>query len=183
MDQRHHKTENIYGVSARYGSNEELLNGVRLTVAAGYRRFETYSPFPSPGMAQAARYRPTRIQWAVFFGGLAGGIGGFFMQYYAFVIAYPLDIGGRPFNSWPAFVPITFEMTILFAALSGFAALLLGCRLPQVYHPMFNVPGFDRATMDSFFLCIKATDDKFEETEAHLFLKRTNPHDQYTVTQ
>jgi hypothetical protein len=95
------------------------------------------------------------------------------MQYIANVRAYPLNIGGRPFNSWPAFIPITFEMTVLFAALTGFVAFLVSCRLPEVYHPVFEVPGFEHASLDGYFLCIKADDEKYNKDWTWLFLEGT----------
>jgi hypothetical protein len=165
---------------ARYDSEERFLEAVNRVVNEGYTRFESYSPFPVQGLRTIHGHR-TRIQWAVFFGGLLGGIGGYAMQYIANVNAYPLNIGGRPFNSWPAFIPITFEMTILFAALTGFAGFLIGCRLPEVYHPVFSVPDFGRASIDAFFLCILADDRKFDGERTRAFLEGTKPDGIYTL--
>lgn len=162
----------IVGLAARYGREETFIAAVRAAVEAGYRRIECYSPFPVEGCEVPGR-GPGPLQWAVFLAGAAGGIGGFFMLYYANVLDYPLDIGGRPFNSWPAFIPIAFELTILLAALCGFAAFLLSCRLPRLHHPIFGVPGFERATMDAFFLCIAADDRRFDGERTRRFLEET----------
>jgi hypothetical protein len=171
----------VYGLAARYSSTAAFLKAVRQTAEAGYRRIETYSPFPVEGADRIAGCRKTRVHWAVFFGGLTGGLGGFFMQYIANVSAYPLNIGGRPFNSWPAFIPIAFELTILLGALSGFVAFLIGCRLPEVYHPIFNTPGFGRASSDGFFLCIQSCDSKFSIEQTRQFLEGTGSDEVHVV--
>lgn len=170
----------IFGLAARYGSEETFLEAVRRTGEAGYARVEIYSPFSVMGLQAFRGYR-TRLHWVVFGGGLFGGIGGFLMQYIANVRAYPLDIGGRPFNSWPAFIPITFEMTILFAALAGFAGFLFSCGLPQLYHPVFSVPGFERASLDHFFICIMADDPRFDGEQTRIFLEGTQADGVCTV--
>jgi hypothetical protein len=170
----------VFGLAARYDSEERFLEAVNRTMEAGYRSFEIYSPFSIQGLRTIRGHR-TGIQWVVFFGGVFGGLGGFIMQYIANVRAYQLNIGGRPFNSWPAFIPITFEMTILFAALAGFIGFLISCRLPEVYHPMFNVPGFDRVSIDAFFICITADDGKYDTELTRRFLEGTNADEVHPV--
>jgi hypothetical protein len=173
----------IYGIAARYGDAQRLLRAARAAADAGYRRVETYTPFPVEGLDEALRLKPTRVQWAVFVGALAGGIGGFLMQYVANVRAYPLDIGGRPLNSWPAFIPISFELTILVAAIAGFLAFVFGCRLPEVHHPVFGMTGFERASTDAFFLCIRAADAQYDGEKTKVFLEGTDPDDIQTLVQ
>ena len=172
------KKPNIYGLTARFENEEKFINAIHLAAEARYSMMEIYSPFQIQGLENIPGHHETHVQWAVFFGGLTGGITGFFMQYYANVIDYPQNIGGRPFNSWPAFVPIMFEMAILFAALSGFTAFLISCRLPRLNHPMFNSPEF---TMDNFFLCIRADDTNFNLEQTRKFLEKTEAISVYEV--
>lgn len=163
----------VYGISACYGDVEKFLLALRQVMEAKYSAVETYTPFPVDETYEILKKKKPVIQWAVFIGGLLGGGGGFFMEWFANVIQYPLNIGGRPFNSWPAFIPILFEMTVLFGALFGFAAFLLSCRLPKLYHPIFRAKGFEKVTLDSFFLCIQAKDPRFDREETKKFLQST----------
>jgi hypothetical protein len=152
----------IYGVMAEFASASELLDAAHRARAQGYVRMDAYSPFPIEGLAEAIGFRNTRVPLIVLAGGILGATGGYFMQYYFAVIAYPFNIGGRPAHSWPSFVPVTFELTILTAALFAVLGMLALNGLPMPYHPVFNVPEFARATRDRFFLCIEARDPLFD---------------------
>ena len=139
---------------------------------AGYRDFEAYSPMPVEGLAEAVGFPRTRMPLVVLIGGIVGCFAGWAMQYYTTVIDYPLNVGGRPLNSWPSFMPVIFEMTVLFAALSAVLGMLAMNGLPRPHHPLFAVPQFDRATQDRFFLCILARDPLFHEQTTREFLQR-----------
>ena len=165
----------IYGLIAEFASPAALVEAAHRAHAEGYRRMDAYSPFPVEELAEAIGFKKTRIPLVVFTGGLLGCIGGFFMQYYAAVIDYPLNIGGRPLNSWPAFIPVTFEMTILGGALFAVLGMLALNGLPMPYHPVFHVPRFALATRDRFFLCIEATDPKFDREATARFLAGLQP--------
>src|SRR5580658_5547361 len=152
----------LYGVVAEFDAAETLVAAARKTVDGGYRNLEAYSPFPIEGLDEALGFHRSRVPLITLIGGIVGGIGGFFMQWFAAVIHYPTNIGGRPLNSWPAFIPVTFELTILCAAIATVLGMLGLNGLPMPYHPLFNVPSFERASRDRFFLCIESTDPKFE---------------------
>jgi Protein of unknown function (DUF3341) len=151
----------IYGVMGEFETPEKLLHAVEKVREAGYRRFEAYSPFPLEGLSEAMGLKRNLVPLITLIGGLTGGIGGFGFQYWASAITYPMNIGGRPLNSWPAFIPVTFELTILGAALSAVFGMLALNKLPQPHHPVFNVHRFSHATTDRFFICIEARDPKF----------------------
>jgi hypothetical protein len=157
---------------AEFDRPEELRSATQQAYADGYRRMDAYTPFPVEGLAEALGLHRTRLPLVVLLGGLVGCIGGFALQYYAAVIDYPINVGGRPLNSWPAFVPVTFEITILCAALAAVLGMLALNGLPMPYHPVFNVPRFELATRDHFFLCIEATDPRFDRQGTRQFLER-----------
>jgi hypothetical protein len=165
------KSQRLYGVMAQFDSPSTLVAAARETYAAGYRRINGYSPFPIEELSDAIGFKRTILPLIVLAGGIIGGVGGFFMQYWMEVIDYPINVGGKPFNSWPAFIPITFECTVLCAALAAVFGMLALNKLPQPYHPVFNAPNFALATRDSFFLVIESNDPKFEHDEAMRFLK------------
>jgi hypothetical protein len=167
----------IYGLLAEFSDPTELVAAARRAHEAGYRQMDAYSPFPVEGLAEALGFHRTRVPLIVFVGGLVGCIGGYFLQYYVAAIHYPLNIGGRPLNSWPSFIPITFELTVLIAALSAVLGLLALNGLPMPYHPLFNAPRFARATQDRFFLCIEATDAQFDREETRRFMERLVPRE------
>ncbi len=156
---------------AEFEGPNELVAAARKVYSLGYRRINGYSPYPIEELSEAIGFTHTRLPLIVFIGGLLGGLAGFFMQYYMEVIDYPLNVGGKPLNSWPAFIPITFEMTVLAAAFSAVLGMLVLNRLPQPYHPVFNVPNFAMATRDRFFLAVEANDPKFNHEEVVNLLK------------
>jgi hypothetical protein len=164
----------LYGVAAEFDSPEALVKATTSAREAGYRHMDAYTPFPVEAVHHALGARPTRLPYLVLVGGLLGAAGGFFMQWYANVVSYPLNIGGRPDNSWPMFVPVTFECTILIAALFAVLGMLALNGLPMPYHPLFHWPRFAQASRDRFFLCIEATDPLFEVARTRDFLAGLN---------
>jgi hypothetical protein len=160
---------------AEFVEHDQLLEATRRAYAAGYRRMDAYSPFPIEGLAEALGREFTPVPLIALIGGMTGGLGGYFMQWYAMAKLYPLNVGGRPHNSWPNFIPITFELTVLVAALSAFVSMLILNRLPEPHHPIFNVPAFRRASIDRFFLCIELEDPKFEHKATLEFLQNLTP--------
>jgi hypothetical protein len=164
-----------YGVMAEFATADSLLEAAHAVRARGYRAVEAYAPFPVAGLAEAVGFERNRVPLIVLLGGIIGGVGGFFMQWYAAVISYPFNLGGRPANSWPAFIPVTFEMTILGAALAGFFGMLLLNGLPRLIHPVFGAPCFQLATRDRFFLCIRADDPGFSDLNVRELLGELEP--------
>ena len=165
----------LYGVMAEFDNPSELVAAARRTYEAGYRRINGYSPYPIEELWEAIGFHHTRLPVIVLIGGILGGLGGFFMQYYLSVYEYPINVGGKPFNSLPAFIPITFEMTILCAALAAVFGMLALNKLPQPYHPVFNVPNFELATRDHFFLVIEANDARYNHADVVEFMKSLGP--------
>lgn len=160
----------IYGLMAEFEAPDLLLDAARRAREEGYREMDAYSPFPIEGLAEAIDFRKDSVALIVLAGAIIGALTGFFLQYYVAVFNYPLNIGGRPLNSWPSFIPITFELTVLFGALSAVIGMLLLNRLPMPYHPVFNAPGFERASQNRFFLCVEARDPKFDRLRTSDFL-------------
>lgn len=165
----------MYGLMAEFETPQALVEAARQARDAGYQRMDAYSPFPIEELAEALGVRPSRLPVIVLLGGVIGCLTGFFLQYYQSVYYSPYNVGNRPLNSWPAFMPITFEMTILVAALAAVLGMLALNGLPMPYHPVFNVPRFALATRDRFFLCIEATDAKFHPKETRDFLESLRP--------
>ena len=160
----------LYGVLAEFDTPGELLAATRRAHEAGYRQMDAYTPFPIEGLAEALGFHRTRLPLIVLLGGIVGGVGGYLMQYWIAAIDYPLNIGGRPLHSWPAFIPVTFELTILGAAIAAVLGMLILNGLPMPYHPLFHVPRFALVTRNCFFLCIEARDPKFDREETRRFL-------------
>jgi hypothetical protein len=171
----------LYGFLAEFADPESLKNCIRRAKAEGFRRIDAYTPFPVEGVSEELGAHRSVVPLIVLIGGLLGGLGGAFMQWYSSVLDYPLNIGGRPFNSWPSFVVITFELTILFAGIFGALGMLALNGLPKPHHPLFNEPHFDRVTQDRFFFCIEARDPKFDSQATWTFLESFNPEGLYAV--
>ena len=167
--------EQVHGIVAEFASAEALVAAARRTREAGYRRVEAYAPFPVEALPEALALPPSRVPWFMLAGGVLGAAAGLGMQYYANLHAYPMNIGGRPLNAWPAFVPTVVVLTIFGAVLSGLAALFFTLGLPAIYHPVFNHPDFRRASRDGFFLCVEARDERFDPAETERFLRALAP--------
>ena len=168
------KTENIFGLAAEFDTGEELFHAAEKAYRQGYRKMDGFAPFPVEGLAEVLGKR-NHLPLLVLLGGILGGVGGYYMQWYANIVSYPINIGGRPMHSWPSFIPITFELTVLSAALMAFFGSLFLSGLPRPYHPMFNLPEFERASQDRFFLCIETGDAEFDPVRTRKFLQSLNP--------
>lgn len=164
----------IYGLIAEFDNPTDLVAAAQRTHDYGYTKTDAYSPFPIHELDEAMGIR-NRLPVLVLCGGIAGGIGGYLLQYWTSVIDYPIYIGGRPLHSWPSFIPVTFETTVLLAALTAVFGMLALNGLPMPYHPIFNVPRFALASRDRFFLCIEATDPKFDHQATWRFLETLKP--------
>jgi hypothetical protein len=164
----------IYGVMAEFDNPTDLVNAAREARARGYRKLDAYTPFPIEELSEALHLPKSKLPLIVLIGGILGGITGYLMQYYVTVIYFPINIGGRPLHSWPMYIVITFELTVLFAAISATFGLLALCGLPMPYHPTFNVPRFALASRNRFFLCIEARDPLFNRKGTVDFLERLN---------
>lgn len=171
----------IYGLLAEFETPEALREGAERAYAEGYRRMDAYSPFPVEGLAEAVGFRRTRLPLIVLIGGILGGAGGFLLQYWISVIDYPLIVGGKPFNSWPAFIPVTFELAVLAASLSAVLGMLALNGLPMPYHPVFNVERFALASRDRFFLCIEVSDRNFDLQKTREFIQGLKPRGVYEI--
>lgn len=167
----------LYGLMAEFDDPEVLVEAAERAHAEGYHRMDAYTPYPVHGLSEALGVRHTRLPILVLLGGVIGGIAGYSLQFWASVLEYPYNIGGRPFHSWPSFIPITFETTVLLAAFAAVFGMLALNGLPQPYHPVFNVPRFELATRTHFFLCIEATDPKFDLEGTRRFLESLNPQE------
>jgi hypothetical protein len=167
--------ERIYGLMAEFDQPEPLLEAAHRAHAEGYRHMDAYAPMPVEGLAEAIGFRNPLIHKLVLVAGILGATGGFTLCYWMTVIAYPHIVAGRPLNSWPAYVPITFESMVLIACLTAVIGMLALNGLPMPYHPVFNVKEFERASRDRFFLCIEATDPKFDMAATREFLESLHP--------
>jgi len=170
-------TTELYGVMAEFDEPEDLLEAAQRARDAGYRRMDAYTPMPVEGLASAVGFDSNWVPRLVFIAGLTGAIGGFVLMYWITVTAYPHNVAGRPLNSWPAYIPITFECMVLLACLTAVVGMLALNGLPQPYHPVFNVKRFERASRDGFFLCIEATDPLFDPSATRQFLMQLHPRE------
>jgi hypothetical protein len=171
----HSEEPAVYGIMAEFDDPDVLIEATQHAYDMGYRLMEAYTPFPVDGVAEALGFHRNRIPRMVFIGGLLGGLGGFFMQWFSAVVHYPINVGGRPFNSWPSFMPITFELTVLCAAFTAVLSMLAHNGLPRPHHPVFNVPNFVMASRNRFFLCLQARDPLFETESAMRLLEEYQP--------
>jgi hypothetical protein len=174
------KQENLfgkrrYGMMAEFETPAEIVRASEKAYSAGYRQMDAYSPMPIHGLDEAIGFRNNHVALVVLIGAVIGAVAGYGLCYFMVAIPYVHNIGGRPIHSWPAFVPITFETTVLFASLFAVVGMILMNGLPRPYHPVFNSPRFHRATHDRFFLCIEASDPKFHLEETREFLQSLEP--------
>lgn len=175
------KHSSVYGLMAEFTHPEELVEATRRTREAGYSRIDAFTPYPIHDLPDALGFRRNRVPLIVLVGGIVGALTGYLMQYYASAVAYPVNVGGRPLHSWPAFIPVTFEMTVLIAALSAVLGMLALNGLPQPHHPVFNVPKFALASHDRFFLVIEARDPQFDHVRTREFLESLRPQEVFEV--
>jgi hypothetical protein len=176
-------SKQLYGVMAEFDNPTSLVNAARAAREKGYRKLDAYTPFPIEALHEVLHLHRNKLPLIVLIGGLLGGIGGYLLQYYVTVWHYPINIAGRPLHSWPAYIIITFEMTILLASLSAVLGLFALCGLPQPYHPTFNVPRFAMASNDRFFLCIEAADPLFDARQTAQFLEGLEAREVSEVAQ
>ncbi len=166
-----------YGLMAEFDDPTAVVAAAEKVYEAGYRRIDAFSPYPIEALSEAVGVHSTKMPLIVLIGGILGGLGGYLMQYYVHVIDYPLNVGGKPFHSWPSFIPVTFELTILGAAVGAVFGMLALNGLPEPYHPVFNAPNFALASRDRFFLLIESLDPKFDHDETANFLKSLGSHE------
>jgi hypothetical protein len=165
----------VYGIMAEFDSPKDLVAAARRTYEAGFRKIDTYSPFPIEEAAEAIGFHHNGVPLVVLIGGILGGLSGYLLQWWINVVSYPVNVGGKPHHSWPAFIVVTFEMTILFAGLAAVFGMLALNGLPMPYHPVFNVPRFAFATKDRFFLIIFSSDPKYNPAETRQFMEGLQP--------
>ena len=165
----------LHAIVAEFDSPDVLVEAADKARLAGFKKMDAYSPFPIHGLSDAIGFKDVKVPFSVFAGGLVGSCFGYGLQYYVHVFDYPMNVGGKPLNSLPSMIPITYECTILFAGLTAFFGMLIFNRLPKPYHPIFNTPNFDRATQDRFFLSIEAEDPNFDTAKVTSFLNELSP--------
>ena len=172
----------MHGLMAEFDSPERLLDACRSARDAGFVSMDAYAPTEVHGLSEALGMKPSPLPKLVLIGGIVGGLIGYLLQFWTATIEYPMNIGGRPNHSWPSFIVVTFEMTILCAGLTAVVGLIMLCKLPKPYHPVFNVPEFqERASRDRFFLCIEQSDPKFDTGATRTFLEGLDPLGVYEV--
>lgn len=173
----------LFGVIAEFRSPEALVAATQRAAEAGYTRMDAYTPFPVHGLSEALGLKRNWLPYIVLLGAVLGGTGGYFLQYWTAAVDYVINVGGRPPHSWPAFMVITFETTILGAAVFGVFGMLALNRLPMPFHPVFNTPHFELASRDRFYLCILGTDPQFDEVKARTFLEGSDAQMVFDVEQ
>ena len=171
MRRRGTGTPDIHGVMAEFNTPHDVVEAAHRVHAQGYRKVDAYSPYPIEELSHALGFHHSPLPLLVLLGGIFGLVAVYGLQYWSAVIEYPMNIGGRPLHSWPAFVVPTFDGTILFASLTAVLGLLALNGLPEPYHPVFNVPTFALASRDKFFLCIEARDPRFDREKTREFLR------------
>jgi hypothetical protein len=176
-------TPGIHGIMAEFESATQLVDAANRTREAGYVDVDAYSPIPVEELHHAIGFKATKLPLAVLIGGLLGATGGFSLEYWISAIAYPINVGGKPFVSWPMFIPVTFECGILAAALTAVVGMFALNKLPQPYHPVFNNPRFAMASRNRFFLCIEATDGQFDLDRTRDFMQTLGAHEVTTVAE
>ena len=164
-----------YGLMAEFDSAQELVAAAHKTHEAGYQKLDAYSPFPIEGLAEAIGFHKNRVALVVLIGGIVGGLTAYGLQYWVAAITYPVNIGGRPYHSWPSFIIVTFELTILFAGVSSAVGMIALNGLPMPYHPVFNVPEFAKASENKFFLVVFSSDPKYDAARTRSFLAGLAP--------
>ena len=169
------KSEPIYGVIAEFDNPTDLVHAAKSAYDAGYRKMDTYTPYPLEEAAEAIGAHHNRVPLITLIGAMLGMLGGYSLQFWVSAVNYPINVGGKPFHSWPAFIPVTFECAVLGASLAAVFGMLALNGLPQPYHPVFNAPGFERASRDRFFLCIEAQDPRYRADETKRFLEGFRP--------
>ncbi len=167
----------IYGLMAEFETPTALVAAARAAREKGYRKLDAYSPFPIEELTDALHLHHNKLPLIVLLGGIVGGLAGYLLQYYVTVVYFPINIAGRPLHSWPSYIVIAFETTILFAAISAVLGMLALCGLPMPYHPTFNVPRFALASRNRFFLCIESRDPLFDRASTIEFLETLEPRE------
>jgi hypothetical protein len=170
-----------YGIVAEFESANAVLDAARAVREAGYRALDAYTPFPVEGLAEAIGFSKTRVPLVTLISGLVGGVSGYFMMWYSSVVSYPLNVGGRPLHSWPSFIPVTFELTVLFAALGTAIGMLLLNGLPRPHHPIFNTPHYAGRSGSHFYLCVKESDPLYEPKRTRELLRNLGARNVWEV--
>ena len=165
----------IYGLLAEFESVDSVISAAQCVYAAGYRKIDAYSPFPLEELSEAIGFHKNGVALVCLVGGLLGGTAAYVLQWWINTISYPINIGGRPLHSWPSFIIVTFEMTILFSGLSAVFGMIALNGLPMPYHPVFNVPQFDNASRDKFFIIVFSSDKNYDPVRTRQFLESLNP--------
>jgi hypothetical protein len=175
MSHANHDGPTVYGLLAEFDSADRITEAVKKAKAAGYSKMDAYTPYPVADVADALGFKRSEMSTVMFIGGLLGASSGFLMQTYIAVFDYPLNIAGRPLFSWPQWIPVTFELTVLTASLAGVFGLFVLCGLPRLHHPLFAVERFEQASRNKFFLCVEADDPKFDPAATRQFLQELSP--------
>jgi hypothetical protein len=175
------KESPVYGMMAEFDTPEAMMDAATKARQTGYTKIDGFCPFPVEGLSEALGERDSRVQYMVLLGAIVGGCTGYGLQYLTGVITYPVNIGGKPLHSWPTYGPVTFELTVLFACLTGIVTMLVLNGLPSLYHPVFNVPAFERASTDRFFLLVESEDKRFDAVETRRWMESLNPLEVHEV--